>query len=98
MQQAAPGLKLDLREPKWVKIRDGRPNTYAEELRRQVQLNPNMIVTAIPSDRDQTYAIVKKMLYCGENPVPSQVSECVNIHNTIPYSKLVYCLLSRMLQ
>ena len=98
MQQAAPGLKLDLREPKWVKIRDGRPNTYAEELRRQVQLNPNMIVTAIPSDRDQTYAIVKKMLYCGENPVPSQVSECVDIHNTIPYSKLAYCLLSRMLQ
>jgi len=73
MQQAAPGLKLDLRDPKWVKIRDGRPNTYAEELRRQVQLNPNMIVTAIPSDRDQTYAIVKKMLYCGEHPVPSQV-------------------------
>ena len=34
-----------------------------------------MIVTAIPSDRDQTYAIVKKLLYCGDNPVPSQVSD-----------------------
>ena len=74
MQQAAPGLKLDLRDPKWVQIRDGRPNSYADELRRQVQLSPNMIVTAIPSDKDQTYAIVKKMLYCGEYPVPSQVS------------------------
>ena len=75
MQQAAPGLKLDLRDPKWVQIRDGRPNSYADELRRQVQLSPNMIVTAIPSDKDQTYAIVKKMLYCGEYPVPSQVSD-----------------------
>ena len=57
---------------KKVPIPNGRPQTYAEELKRVVAMDPFFVIVIVPSVNADVYKVIKKNLVV-ENAIPNQV-------------------------
>ncbi len=64
------GIRLDM--PKTVPLRDDRPDTYVNEIKKNLNENVQMVVVIFNMISDSRYSRVKR-LCCIECPVPSQV-------------------------
>ena len=53
-------------------IPNGRPQTYAEELKQVVKLDPYFVIVVVPSVNTDVYKVIKKNLVV-ENAIPNQV-------------------------
>ena len=53
-------------------IANGRPQTYAEELKKVAQMDPFFVIVVVPSVNADVYKVIKKNLVV-ENAIPNQV-------------------------
>ncbi|XP_059092216.1 piwi-like protein Siwi [Tigriopus californicus] len=74
MQMVAKGLGVNLIMPdsNWQEIQDTRTASYLAAAKVVSQMKPNFVVVAIPNDRCDTYAAMKKH-FCFTSPVPTQM-------------------------
>lgn len=68
------GRKIGIRiaEPMIVPLKDDRPDTYYNEIKKRLDENVQVVVVILPMLSDNRYQRVKR-LCCIEYPVPSQV-------------------------
>lgn len=66
------GVALNMTDRDWMEIRDTRTASYLDAAKRASQSKPNFVLVAIPNERGDTYAAMKKH-FCLTSPVPTQM-------------------------
>ena len=72
MRRVAPGLGVNLAEPRHISMQGNRSGDYMTQLAKLIPTGPEMIFCVVPNDKGDQYAAIKKKC-CIEQPVPSQV-------------------------
>lgn len=80
MQQQGPKMGIPVSNPRVVKLKDDRTESYLKELRQLIDPSVQLVVTIFPQMKSDRYAAVKK-LCCVEMPVASQVINLKTISN-----------------
>merc|ERR1712008_274014 len=81
---------VNLTNPRVVKLKDDRTETYLKELRGIIDPSVQLVVTIFPQLKSDGYSAIKK-LCCVEMPVASQVV----IAKTIMNEKRLHLLLKK---
>ena len=73
MKKICPTIGIQIRDPKIVPLNDDRTETYVKEVKANVtQGQTQLVVTIMPTARDDRYNAIKKLCYV-EMPIASQV-------------------------
>ena len=65
MDNIAPGLNINLGNPKWFVVPDSRVTSYTSMIERQISpLTPDIVVCMIPKQDGEMYAALKKLMTC----------------------------------
>jgi len=80
MRQVAPGLGVNLAEPRQVALQGNRSGDYMYQLDKLIPTGPEMIFCVVPNDKGDQYACIKRRC-CIEQPVPSQVVTVAKVLN-----------------
>jgi len=80
MRQVAPGLGVNLAEPRQISLKGVRSGDYLVQLDKLIPTGPEMIFCVVPSDKGDQYACIKRRC-CIEQPVPSQVITVAKVLN-----------------
>lgn len=72
MERNARPMGMDVCQPRMECLRDDNTETYVKMLRNCINSSLQIIVTIVPSNRDDRYAAIKKIC-CAELPIPTQV-------------------------
>ena len=88
MQKLAPKMGMKVSQPDTTALPNDRTETYLKAIRDSVNPSVQIVVTIMPTPRDDRYSAVKK-LCCVEKPVPSQVINFKTISNEKKVSSVV---------
>lgn len=80
MERNSRPMGMDVCQPRMMCLQDDKTDTYVKALRNCINSSLQIIVTIVPSNRDDRYAAIKKIC-CAELPIPTQV-------NLFQYSKI----------
>jgi aubergine-like protein len=78
MQDSARGMRFTIADPTHVRIRDDRPDSYAQALENCANKDPQMIICVVSNNKADRYTTIKKKC-CIERGIPTQVL----VHKTI---------------
>lgn len=70
--QAARGMKLQIKEPKYQEIPDDRNASYSQGIETVATNDPQMAMIVLPNNNEEKYSCIKKKC-CVDRPMPSQV-------------------------
>jgi len=76
----APKMGIAVANPRVVKLKDDRTETYLKELKQLIEPSVQLVVTIFPMAKTDRYSAIKK-LCCVEMPVASQVINSKTISN-----------------
>jgi len=88
MTKLAPKMGMRVAQPDLTPLPNDRTETYLKAIRDVVNPSVQIVVTIMPTPRDDRYSAVKK-LCCVEKPVPSQVINFKTISNEKKVSSVV---------
>jgi len=72
MQNVAPGLGVNLGQPRMISLNGNRAGDYCNEIARVMPEGPQMVFCVVPNEKGDQYSSIKKKC-CIEQPVPSQI-------------------------
>lgn len=72
MERNSRPMGISANKPKIIVLENDKTETFANTLRKALNVQTQIVVCICPNARDDRYATIKKIC-CAESPIPSQV-------------------------
>ncbi|XP_070142448.1 protein argonaute-3 isoform X2 [Drosophila kikkawai] len=95
IKQCSKSLGINVSKPTMISLDHDRIDAYIQALRRNIDLNSQIVVCICHNSRDDRYSAIKKIC-CSELPIPSQVINAKTLLNETKNRSIVQKIILQM--